>query len=128
MVRGGWLPHEDEVILNLAPSKTWSELAKHLPGRRRNEIRERWENYLDPSLKRTAWTVEEDVILFKYQSRLGNRWKFMSEHLLPGRSASSIKNRYYSKSRSTRRRLEKEAVEGVTREAATEQDNANRHV
>jgi hypothetical protein len=74
----------------------WKDIASRLPGRLSDSIRERYVNHLDPTLKKTPWTKEEDNILFENQRKLGNKWSVISKSL-PGRSVNSIKNRYYNK-------------------------------
>ncbi len=54
-------------------------MASMLSGRLGKQCRERWVNYLDPNIKRDAWTDEENNILFEAQRHLGNR----SEHFFP---------------------------------------------
>ncbi|KAJ1472642.1 Homeodomain-like protein [Baffinella frigidus] len=72
-----WSREEDEQVLELVARfgvKSWSALAVHLPGRSGKQIRERWHNQLDPSVKKDRWTPEEDTILIEAHGRLENRW------------------------------------------------------
>ncbi len=48
-------------------------MAAMLSGRLGKQCRERWLNFLDPSIKRATWTDEEDNVLFESQRYLGNR-------------------------------------------------------
>jgi len=107
LVKGPWTPSEDEVIMHLIEAHgigniKWSEIAASLPGRLGKQCRERWVNHLDPRLKKTPWTEEEDRILMEKQTDLGNKWRDIAE-FLPGRSENSVKNRWNSAKRKRRR-------------------------
>lgn len=65
--------------------KDWSIIAKHLRTRTGKQCRERWHNHLDPTVKKSSWTLCEDYVICQVHRRLGNRWAYMSK-LLPGRS------------------------------------------
>jgi hypothetical protein len=88
----------------------WIDIAKGLPGRTGEHVRERYVNVLDDKLKKTCWTAEEDRILFQYQRLLGNKWSEIRK-LLPGRSDNSIKNRYHNRRNAHMRRLKRESLE-----------------
>ena len=61
------------------PPVQWSEIAVRLgTGRIGKQVRERWNNRLDPSLKKGPWTAEEDELMFAEQARRGNMWKEIS--------------------------------------------------
>ena len=79
LVKGHWTKEEDDRIVAFASSgnedekgnKKWSEL--RLPGRVGEQVKARWENILDPSIKKGAWTEDEMAILRSAQKELGNK-------------------------------------------------------
>jgi hypothetical protein len=65
--KGQWTEDEDAIITGKVktgkqPFQAWSELAKHLPGRRGKQIRDRWINNINPQIDRTPF-VHVSVLL-----------------------------------------------------------------
>ena len=58
------------------------------------QCRERYINQLDPLIKKTEWTVEEDEIIKRLHGEIGKKWRRYMDQL-PGRSDNAIKNRYH---------------------------------
>ena len=112
------MPSEDKHILDMfAKGYMWKDIAEFLPGRRTDSIRDRYVNHLDPSLKKTPWTQEEDEILFKAQLSIGNKWSEIRKSL-PGRSVNSIKNRFHNNKKKWLKEWNRDQMTGAARGAA----------
>lgn len=88
----------------------WPAIAKLMQRRTSEQIRDRFINHINPELKTTPWTKEEDDELIEAQKRLGNKWTEISK-ILVGRSEKAIKNRWYNRKTMQSRKVRREEIE-----------------
>ena len=88
---------EDEIVKEfyiVNKGINWSQFSEKLPGRTERQCKERFSNYLDPSLTNSEWKLEEDLNLYNQVTTIGMKWALLCTYF-PGRSANNIKNRWY---------------------------------
>ena len=98
LTKGPWTPAEDEMLTSWVRkhgASHWSCCAKAIKGRNGKQCRERWNNILNPSIKKGSWTYEEDLKIIELYFQMGSKWSQMVPYL-NGRSENAIKNRFYS--------------------------------
>jgi hypothetical protein len=96
--RNSFTPEEDARLVELVtdhPSDSWAAIAAQFPGRSARQCRERWNDYLNPNIRMEPWTEQEDELLLVQIERFGHQWKMIATGFAQ-RSASDIKNRWYS--------------------------------
>jgi len=92
-----WTRNEDIMLLDLYESigANWIEISFRLPGRTPEDIQERFEDKLNPCLKRSKFDKEEDEKILLLHEKHGNQWNEISKYFR-NRNAAMIKNRFYS--------------------------------
>ena len=72
--KGRFTASEDAAILfHVEKGLEWPEIAARVAGRNSKQIRDRFNNKLDPRLKRTSdpWTEDEDAVLYHGHAKWG---------------------------------------------------------
>ncbi|XP_047313339.1 myb-related protein 308-like [Impatiens glandulifera] len=112
--KGAWTKEEDDRLISYIRSHgegCWRSLPKAAGLLRCGKsCRLRWINYLRPDLKRGNFTDEEDELIIKLHSLLGNKWSLIAGRL-PGRTDNEIKNYWNTH---IRRKLMNRGIDPVT--------------
>jgi len=86
---------EDDEMLILAVNEigtnNWDNVAKLFPNMNPRQVRDRYNNYANPSLDKSDFKPEEIDRLYQLREKYGNNWSEISKQL-PNRSANQIKN------------------------------------
>ena len=96
MIKGGvWRNTEDE-IMKAAVMKygknQWSRIASLLHRKSAKQCKARWFEWLDPSIKKTEWSREEDEKLLHLAKLMPTQWRTIAP--IVGRTAAQCLERY----------------------------------
>lgn len=95
--RTKFCPEEDRRLRELVDqygTNDWAKIALALGGRTARQCRERYKNFLQPSLVNGPWTPEEDELLIRLYHHYGPNWVAMHRIHFPTRSNNNIKNHW----------------------------------
>lgn len=98
IVRQMFTMDEDDKLCALVKEfgeKNWRTISKHMPNRTTRQCRERYRNYLSPTVKNGPWTPEEDLLLEQKYLEYGPKWATIAQ-FFRSRSDVNIKNRWAS--------------------------------
>jgi pre-mRNA-splicing factor CDC5/CEF1 len=95
-IRGGpWSNAEDQVLLAAYMKyggNQWLRIASLLPKKSPAQVKARWEEYLDPTLRKTAWTQKEDEKLMYFAKVMPTQWRTIAQYF--GRTSHQCVDRY----------------------------------
>ncbi|KAI7746520.1 hypothetical protein M8C21_000817 [Ambrosia artemisiifolia] len=118
--KGAWTKEEDDRLIGYIRTHgegCWRSLPKAAGLLRCGKsCRLRWINYLRPDLKRGNFTEEEDELIIKLHSLLGNKWSLIAGRL-PGRTDNEIKNYWNTH---IRRKLLNRGIDPTTHRPVTD--------
>ena len=87
---------EDENLVNLVEKygeSDWMQIAEMMKNRNARQCKDRWFQYLAPTVNKKPWTKEEDERLMQLVSEYGPKWLYISK-FFDGRHNAHIRNRY----------------------------------
>ncbi|XVE60755.1 hypothetical protein DITRI_Ditri05aG0152800 [Diplodiscus trichospermus] len=123
--KGAWTKEEDQRLIDyirVHGEGCWRSLPKAAGLLRCGKsCRLRWINYLRPDLKRGNFTEEEDELIIKLHSLLGNKWSLIAGRL-PGRTDNEIKNYWNTH---IKRKLISRGIDSQTHRPLNETANTN---
>ena len=92
-----WTPQDDTFLIDVvkaSPSLNWQEIAAKFPGKTVQQVSERWNKVLNPSLVKGSWTKEEDEEIINFVARCGTKnWTKLAARL-PGRIGKQCRERW----------------------------------
>ena len=80
-------------IIEILGVKEWVSVAKMMGTKNWRQCKERWNQFLNPSINKDGWTEEEDDLLIRLHEKYGSKWSLMVSHF-KGRPRLQIRNRY----------------------------------
>ena len=97
---------EDKKLLKLVEEAgkkpNWRAISIIMKTRTPRQCRERYQNYLNPSLEHENWTPDEDQLIMEKFQELGPKWNLIAK-FLHGRTGNATRNRYQSLQRKLRK-------------------------
>jgi hypothetical protein len=82
-------------IINENGKDDWNLVSRIMENKSKRQCKDRWRNYLDPSLNKATFTDDENDLIRKKVAELGFRWKCISK-FFHNRTDAMIRNQYKS--------------------------------
>lgn len=92
--RSRWTQEEEKALIKLVSmtgARGWNQIASLLKTKTAKQCRDHYANCLNPEIKNSLWTDEEEQILLMKFNEYGSHWSKIKK-FLPGRTTAMIKN------------------------------------
>ena len=96
---GPWTENESLILqecMETTPKMSWVEIYKLIPGRIGKQIRERWNNVLNPEINKSKFSEKEKHLIKELVNIYGKKWTLIAKELKNGRTDNHVKNYYNS--------------------------------
>jgi hypothetical protein len=94
--RTGWTLAEDAQLRQLVEefgTDDWDNVAYRMLRKNTRQCRERWMNYLNPSINRGLWSREEDNLLIQKVGQYGHKWAEIAK-FFHGRTRRNVQDHW----------------------------------
>lgn len=95
---GSWTPEEDKLLMSLVEGSTekkhWQTMAPYFLNKTPQQIMNRWNKVINPSLIKGNWTQEEDAVLTNWVHHHGEKGWTKVASRLPGRIGKQCRERW----------------------------------
>ena len=111
-----WTPREDNLLrrlVNKTKVPNWNTIAKRFKNRNPRQCKDRWNYYLSPNVNNSAWTAEEDALLYEKYAEFGSKWSAVAK-FFQGRTNTNVKNRWLALNRQSKRNKDKQSNQSAT--------------
>ena len=98
------------LIVQQFGTKSWTDIAAAMGNRNPRQCKERWENYLDPTINKGPWTKAEDDLLIEKQLQLGSKWVTIAR-FFNRRTDAQVKNRWQLLDRKMKKQSRKQKAQ-----------------
>jgi hypothetical protein len=115
--KGKWTKEEDKKLMNLIDTygKNWTKISKLFTSRNPKQVKNRFENSLNPILIKKKFSKEDDDLMKKLFDLFGNKWS-MYLNYFPFCSIKRIKTRFmriYVYNKESLYNINRDALENV---------------
>lgn len=95
VMRRKFTPEEDKMLIDLHSQygPEWELISALMHDRNERQCKDRYMNYLDPSINREPFTEEEDNLIAQKYLEMGPKWMLMTQYF-NNRTEASLKNRF----------------------------------